>query len=100
MKDSNFSKMSGTSKSTSTQPLSETCCVTLYTNHQGPVLFTQDRLYEIDKSWKNNVVLFGVPLDADSSNAAVEEDPMVTEEKVIKGPLVPQNVRYKFQFTL
>ena len=43
--------------------------------------FLQDRLYEIDKSWKNNVVLFGVPVDADSS-ASVEEDPVVTEEKV------------------
>ena len=43
--------------------------------------FLQDRLYEIDKSWKNNVVLFGVPVDADSNAAAAEEDPIVTEEK-------------------
>ncbi|XP_071746635.1 uncharacterized protein [Lepeophtheirus salmonis] len=36
----------------------------------------QDRLYELDKSWKNNLVLFGVPCGDD------EEDPMVTLDKV------------------
>ena len=45
----------------------------------------QDRLYEIDKSWKNNVVLFGVPVDADSNAASSEEDPIVTEEKASTG---------------
>ncbi len=38
----------------------------------------QDRLYEIDKSWKNNLVVYGIA--AESSN---EEDPAITEEKVI-----------------
>lgn len=40
----------------------------------------QDRLYEIDKSWKNNVVLFGIPC---AETNAMEEDPFVTEDKVI-----------------
>ncbi len=47
----------------------------------------QDRLYEIDKSWKNNVVLFGVPA-ADSNS--IEEDPIVTEEKVSMRSKVPK----------
>ena len=50
----------------------------------------QDRLYEIDKSWKNNVVLFGVPLDADSD---AEEDPIVTEEKVKGNIMVVQEAQ-------
>ena len=37
----------------------------------------QDRLYEIDKSWKNNLVVYGIPC---SEN--MDEDPLVTEEKV------------------
>jgi len=37
----------------------------------------QDRLYEIDKSWKNNVVIYGIP-----SEGPHEEDPIITEEKV------------------
>jgi len=37
----------------------------------------QDRLYEIDKSWKNNLMIYGVPC---AENA--EEDPIITEEKV------------------
>ena len=40
----------------------------------------QDRLYDIDKSWKNNVVLYGVP--AAEGSSSVEEDPAITEEKV------------------
>ncbi len=36
----------------------------------------QDRLYEIDKSWKNNLVVYGIPAES------AEEDPAVTEEKV------------------
>lgn len=38
----------------------------------------QDRLYEIDKSWKNNLVLYGIPQSADS----LDEDPFILEEKV------------------
>lgn len=37
----------------------------------------QDRLYEIDKSWKNNLVVYGIPC---SDN--MDEDPLVTEDKV------------------
>lgn len=37
----------------------------------------QDRLFEIDKSWKNNLMIYGVPC-----NENVEEDPVITEEKV------------------
>ena len=37
----------------------------------------QDRLYEIDKSWKNNLVVYGIPC-----SESMEEDPLVTEEKV------------------
>jgi len=36
----------------------------------------QDRLYEIDKSWKNNVVIYGIQSEGN------DEDPIVTEEKV------------------
>jgi hypothetical protein len=37
----------------------------------------QDRLYEIDKSWKNNLMIYGVPC-----NENMEEDTIITEEKV------------------
>jgi hypothetical protein len=37
----------------------------------------QDRLYEIDKSWKNNLMIYGVPCAENT-----EEDPVITEEKV------------------
>ena len=37
----------------------------------------QDRLYEIDKSWKNNLMFYGVPYAE-----AEEDDPVLTEEKV------------------
>ena len=40
----------------------------------------QDRLYEIDKSWKNNVVIYGIPCEDGKQGS--EEDPAVTEEKV------------------
>ena len=39
----------------------------------------QDRLYEIDKSWKNNLIFYGIPLE---SSSIEDEDPYVTEEKV------------------
>ena len=39
----------------------------------------QDRLYELDKSWKNNLMIYGVPC-CDGE----EDDPVITEEKVIK----------------
>ena len=39
----------------------------------------QDRLYELDKSWKNNLMIYGVPC-CDGE----EDDPIITEEKVIK----------------
>ena len=38
----------------------------------------QDRLYEIDKSWKNNLIFYGIPIDSNME----EEDPYSTEEKV------------------
>ena len=38
----------------------------------------QDRLYELDKSWKNNLMIYGVPC-CDGE----EDDPIITEEKVI-----------------
>ena len=38
----------------------------------------QDRLYEIDKSWKNNLMIYGVPCPENT-----EEDSIITEEKVI-----------------
>jgi hypothetical protein len=37
----------------------------------------QDRLYEIDKSWKNNLMIYGVPCAEN-----IEEDTVITEEKV------------------
>ena len=37
----------------------------------------QDRLYEIDKSWKNNLMIYGVPYSEHE-----DEDPVITEEKV------------------
>jgi hypothetical protein len=37
----------------------------------------QDRLYEIDKSWKNNLMIYGVPCAEN-----MEEDSVITEEKV------------------
>ena len=37
----------------------------------------QDRLYEIDKSWKNNLMIYGVPY-----TDGEEDDPLITEEKV------------------
>ena len=37
----------------------------------------QDRLYEIDKSWKNNLMIYGVPY-----TEGEEEDTVITEEKV------------------
>jgi len=37
----------------------------------------QDRLFEIDKSWKNNLMIYGVPCPENA-----EEDPIITEEKV------------------
>ena len=37
----------------------------------------QDRLYELDKSWKNNLMIYGVPC-CDGE----EDDPIITEEKV------------------
>ena len=37
----------------------------------------QDRLYELDKSWKNNLMIYGVPC-CDGE----EDDPVITEEKV------------------
>jgi hypothetical protein len=39
----------------------------------------QDRLYEIDKSWKNNLMIYGVPCAEN-----IEEDSIITEEKVIQ----------------
>ena len=38
----------------------------------------QDRLYEIDKSWKNNLIFYGIPIDSNME----DEDPYATEEKV------------------
>ena len=38
----------------------------------------QDRLYELDKSWKNNLMIYGVPC-CDGE----EDNPIITEEKVI-----------------
>ena len=38
----------------------------------------QDRLYEIDKSWKNNLIFYGVTMETNSDY----EDPYATEEKV------------------
>ena len=40
-------------------------------------LLFKDRLYEIDKSWKNNLMIYGVPC-----NENMEEDSIITEEKV------------------
>ncbi len=40
----------------------------------------QDRLYELDKSWKNNLMIYGVPC-CDGE----EDDPIITEEKVTVG---------------
>lgn len=37
----------------------------------------QDRLYELDKSWKNNLMIYGVPCCEGE-----EDDPIITEEKV------------------
>ena len=37
----------------------------------------QDRLYELDKSWKNNLMIYGVPC-CDGE----EDNPIITEEKV------------------
>ena len=45
----------------------------------------QDRLYEIDKSWKNNLMIYGVPCAEN-----IEEDSIITEEKV-KGLSVAAN---------
>ena len=39
----------------------------------------QDRLYEIDKSWKNNLIFYGIPME---SNNTDYEDPYTTEEKI------------------
>lgn len=39
----------------------------------------QDRLYELDKSWKNNLMIYGVPC-CDGE----EDDPIITEEKVMQ----------------
>ena len=39
----------------------------------------QDRLYEIDKSWKNNLMIYGVPCAEN-----IEEDTVITEEKVME----------------
>ena len=38
----------------------------------------QDRLYEIDKSWKNNLIFYGIPTESNLE----DEDPYATEEKV------------------
>ena len=38
----------------------------------------QDRLYEIDKSWKNNLIFYGIPIDSNQE----DEDPYATEDKV------------------
>ena len=38
----------------------------------------QDRLYEIDKSWKNNLIFYGIPVES----GLEDEDPWATEEKV------------------
>ena len=38
----------------------------------------QDRLYEIDKSWKNNLIFYGIPIESNLE----DEDPYATEEKV------------------
>ena len=43
----------------------------------------QDRLYELDKSWKNNLMIYGVPC-CDGE----EDDPIITEEKVILKNLI------------
>ena len=45
----------------------------------------QDRLYEIDKSWKNNLMFYGVPYAE-----AEEDDPVLTEEKVTNLPKPPK----------
>ena len=39
----------------------------------------QDRLYEIDKSWKNNLIFYGIPMETSNSDY---EDPLTTEEKI------------------
>ena len=39
----------------------------------------QDRLYEIDKSWKNNLIFYGIPMETNNSDY---EDPFTTEEKI------------------
>jgi hypothetical protein len=46
----------------------------------------QDRLYEIDKSWKNNLVVYGIPC-----SDSMDEDPLVTEEKVCVNSLSSQH---------
>ena len=38
----------------------------------------QDRLYEIDKSWRNNLIFYGIPTESNLE----DEDPYATEEKV------------------
>ncbi|TRY78601.1 hypothetical protein TCAL_06453 [Tigriopus californicus] len=37
----------------------------------------QDQLYEIDKSWKNNLILYGLPY-----SDSMDEDPLILEERV------------------
>ena len=53
----------------------------------------QDRLYELDKSWKNNLMIYGVPC-CDGE----EDDPIITEEKVINSKFIFQSdIQYFLQ---
>ena len=53
----------------------------------------QDRLYELDKSWKNNLMIYGVPC-CDGE----EDNPIITEEKVIS--IIKEYIYQKFNHYL
>ena len=55
----------------------------------------QDRLYEIDKSWKNNLMIYGVPYSENE-----EEDPVITEEKVRFWPFNKPNFHFIHEFQI
>ena len=52
--------------------------VTKIENLVGAYNDIQDRLYEIDKSWKNNLIFYGIPMETSGDY----EDPYATEQKI------------------
>ena len=52
-----------------------------------------EKVWELDKSWKNNLVFYGIKQDA-----GAEEHPSITEAKVCAGFIAQTSAYYRYRF--